>query len=211
MSMKTFLLLGGLVTASCVFATTYTPEGYVADGLMACYDGILNAVDADGKAYHDPAATTWANLVTRTTTRTAATRGNETVAVPTADGNGFAFSLASQYFTETVDGYAAACTANGGYTIEMAFTAEANSKQGMYAQAGSIGLYTQGYYQFTQRGNTDGNGKLYRFGAMPKAATFKRQSVRSTVAYSSELARYFEDGALCTVTGSAAWTGTYLL
>lgn len=211
MDKKAFLLLGGLVSASCVFATTYTPEGYVADGLMACYDGILNAVDDDGKAYHDPAATTWANLVTRTTTRTAAVRGDETVDLATPDVNGFAFSLEKQYFTETVDGYVEACAENGGYTIEMAFTAEANNKQGMYAQAGSIGFYTQGYYQFTQRGKPDSSSKLYRFGAMPKAATFKRQSVRSTVEYSTELARYFEDGALCTVAANPAWTGTYLL
>lgn len=51
-----------LSAAMCGFAMV-GPKDYVRDGLVALYDGVYNAKDASGAMTHDPAATSWANLV----------------------------------------------------------------------------------------------------------------------------------------------------
>lgn len=41
---------------------SYNELGYVADGLSVMWDGVFNAVDADGNLYHDSSATIWKDL-----------------------------------------------------------------------------------------------------------------------------------------------------
>lgn len=76
----TFVADGGR-TLVAVFARgqQLSWDSYVQHGLAAQYDGEFNAIDANGTPYHDPAATTWKQLVTTSVAADATVNGNKSL------------------------------------------------------------------------------------------------------------------------------------
>ena len=144
-NLEVVLAAAGAVVVGWAFAASadIPASAYVQDGLVAQFDGIENAKDADGHIVHSDAdGSKWLDLVSGESVMLYASAAS----TPTIGANHYAFAGKGDYFVTTLGGFTDQIAVTGGFTVEMASEYSSLNTIGIAARIGGEGLYYQGGY-----------------------------------------------------------------
>ena len=190
------------VVVGCGSAWADIPaSAYVQRGLVAQFDGIENAKDADGNVVHSDAdGSKWLDLVSGEPVNLYASAAS----TPTIGANHYAFAGKGDYFVTTLSGFTDQIAVTGGFTVEMASEYSSLNNLGIAARIGGQGFY----YQSNCLTYTHLTGQCGSWQSI-KANTFNSASITYTADVEATGVKSYLNGTLSKGNTAVTWSAAY--